>query len=75
MRASTRAPSLFESYFITPDKNVFGSETLEPEKANTLELGYQYAKDKFSIQALAYYSDIPLFLYYSLSDKYLGRSR
>jgi outer membrane receptor protein involved in Fe transport len=35
---------------------VFGSETLEPEKANTLELGYQYAKDKFSIQALAYYS-------------------
>jgi outer membrane cobalamin receptor len=53
---SFRAPSLFESYFITPSQSVFGSETLEPEKADTFELGYQYAKDKFSVQALAYYS-------------------
>ncbi|HHB93349.1 MAG TPA: TonB-dependent receptor [Thioploca sp.] len=53
---SFRTPSLFELYFITPTKSVFGTESLEPETADTFEIGYQHINGYFYIQTLAYYS-------------------
>ncbi len=53
---SFRTPSLFELYFITPTKSVFGTESLEPETADTFEIGYQHSHNYIYIQALAYYS-------------------
>ncbi|MDM8564318.1 TonB-dependent receptor [Candidatus Halobeggiatoa sp. HSG11] len=53
---SFRTPSLFELYFITPTKSVFGKENLEPETADTFEIGYQHSHSYFYIQTLAYYS-------------------
>ena len=54
---SFRTPNFFELYFRTPDsKTAVGNDDLEPEKANTLELGYQYADKNFYLQALAYHS-------------------
>jgi outer membrane receptor for ferrienterochelin and colicin len=53
---SFRTPSLFELYFITPTNTVFGSENLNPETADTFELGYQHTRGHFYLQMLAYYS-------------------
>jgi outer membrane receptor for ferrienterochelin and colicin len=53
---SFRTPSLFELYFMTPSNTVFGSETLNPETADTFELGYQHTHGPFYLQTLAYYS-------------------
>jgi len=54
---SFRTPNFFELYFRTPDsKTAVGNDDLEPEKANTLELGYQYAENNFYLQAFAYHS-------------------
>ncbi|MDM8569713.1 TonB-dependent receptor, partial [Thiotrichales bacterium HSG1] len=53
---SFRTPSLFELYFITPTKSVFGKESLEPETADTFEIVYQHSHSYFYIQTLAYYS-------------------
>ncbi|RKZ42716.1 MAG: hypothetical protein DRQ41_06650 [Gammaproteobacteria bacterium] len=53
---SFRAPSLFELYFITPSQTIFGNENLQPETADTFELGYQHARGYFYLQALTYYS-------------------
>lgn len=53
---SFRTPSLFELYFITPSNSVFGNESLNPETADTFELGYQYTQGPFYLQTLAYYS-------------------
>ncbi|MCK5877965.1 MAG: TonB-dependent receptor [Candidatus Marithrix sp.] len=53
---SFRTPSLFELYFITPTKSVFGTDSLEPETADTFEIGYQHVHGYFYIQTLAYYS-------------------
>ncbi len=53
---SFRTPNLFELYFATPTKTVFGNEALKPETADTFELGYQHARGYFYLQALAYYS-------------------
>jgi len=54
---SFRTPSFFELYFRTPDSTTaVGNDDLEPEKADTLELAYQYAEKNFYLQALAYHS-------------------
>jgi len=45
---SFRAPSLFELYFITPSQTIFGNENLQPETADTFELGYQHARGYLS---------------------------
>lgn len=53
---SFRTPSLFELYFITSGKTVFGNEKLQPETADTFELAYQHVNGPFYMQTLAYYS-------------------
>lgn len=53
---SFRTPSLFELYFITSGKTVFGNDKLKPETADTFELAYQHVNGPFYMQALAYYS-------------------
>lgn len=53
---SFRAPSLFESYFSTPDRTVFGNEELQPETVDSVELAYQYSRGGFHGQATAYYA-------------------
>jgi outer membrane cobalamin receptor len=53
---SFRTPSLFELYFITSGKTVFGNENLKPETADTFEFAYQHVNGPFYMQTLAYYS-------------------
>jgi outer membrane cobalamin receptor len=53
---SFRTPSLFELYFITSGKTVFGNEKLKPETADTFELAYQYVNGPFYMQTIGYYS-------------------
>lgn len=54
---SYRTPSLFELYFETPEKTVFGNKSLKPETSNSYELSYLTSFDKFFIQALVYHAD------------------
>jgi outer membrane receptor protein involved in Fe transport len=53
---SYRAPSLFELYFATPTKTVFGNLNLKPEKSNSVELAYLTSFNYFFAQTLFYYS-------------------
>lgn len=53
---SFRAPALFELYFETPTKTVFGNLNLVPEKNNSIEVAYLTSIDYFFIQALYYHS-------------------
>jgi outer membrane receptor protein involved in Fe transport len=52
---SFRAPSLFELYFETATKTVFGSTRLDPEKSRAIELAYLTSVKNFFIQALFYH--------------------
>ncbi|MEK7435039.1 MAG: TonB-dependent receptor [Cyanobacteriota bacterium] len=54
---SYRTPSLFELYFETPEKTVFGNKNLKPETSNSYELSYLTSFDKFFIQTLVYHAD------------------
>ena len=51
---SFRAPTLFELYFATPTRTVFGNLELEPETSNSLELAFLTAIDDLFISALGY---------------------
>jgi len=53
---SFRAPSLFELYFATSSKTVFGNTALDPEKSTAIEFAYLTSFDRFFVQALVYYS-------------------
>jgi len=53
---SFRTPSLFELYFITSGKTVFGNDKLKPETADSFELAYQHVNGPFYMQTLVYYS-------------------
>lgn len=53
---SYRAPSLFELYFATSTKTVFGNTALEPEKSNSFEIAYLTSFNRFFIQALLYHA-------------------
>ncbi|MBN3035523.1 MAG: TonB-dependent receptor [Bacteroidales bacterium] len=57
---SFRAPSLFELYFETASKTVFGNTRLDPERSRSIEFAYLTSFSDFFIQALVYqgwYSD------------------
>ncbi len=54
---SFRAPNLFELYFMTPGKTVFGADNLSPEKSTSGELSYQTVVGDCYIQAVAYRSE------------------
>lgn len=52
---SYRTPSLFENYFYSTT-TVFGNKNLKPETAQSIELTYITAFDKFFVQALVYHA-------------------
>ena len=53
---SFRTPSLFELYYITPMKTVFGNQNLNPETADSFELAYQHVQGPFYMQTIAYHA-------------------
>lgn len=53
---SFRAPSLFEVFFLNPDKSVVGNTDLKPETAKTFEFAYLASVQNFFAQGLVYYS-------------------